>query len=102
MRKLATLFLLGSSLVWAEPVLTGIVKNVEVGDYYHILIQDSKGKEHSLFLGNHKSFDPIVAKPAAYKGKKVRVHWRTVEKNIPEAGGKMKIEEATSIEVLPK
>lgn len=73
-----------SSWVWAEPALTGIVKNVQVGDYCHILIQDSKGKEHSLFLGNHKSFDPIVAKPAAYKGKKVRVQWHTVEKNTPK------------------
>lgn len=85
---------------WADAVLTGTVREVQVGDYYHLVIRDGKGKDHSFFVGNHKSFDGIVEKPESFKGKKVRVHWHTVEKEIPEAGGKMKIDEATSLEFL--
>ncbi|MBS2038899.1 hypothetical protein JST97_28210 [bacterium] len=102
MKKLAMLLILCSHYAFADSVLTGVIQNVEAGDYFHVVIKDAKGKEHSFFLGNHKSFDPLVAKPNAYKGKKARVHWHSVEKNIPEAGGKMKIEEATSIEILAK
>lgn len=91
-----------SGWVWADSVITGVIKEVEVGDYYHIILKDDKGKEHSYFLSNHKSFDPLVNKPAAYKGKRVRLHWHSVEKEIPEAGGKMKIDEATSMELLGK
>ncbi len=102
MKKLLVLFLLCSQWAFADSKLTGVIQKVEVGDYYHLIIKDAKGKEHNLFVGDHKSFDPLVAKPTAYKGKKVRVQWHSVEKDIPEAGGKMKIDEATSIEFLAK
>jgi hypothetical protein len=89
-----------SGALWADSVLTGVIKDVEVGDYYHIVLKDNKGKERSFFVGNHKSFAKLVDQPASYKGKKVRLHWHSVEKNIPEAGGKMKIDEATSMELV--
>ncbi|MFN8610615.1 MAG: hypothetical protein U0931_23950 [Vulcanimicrobiota bacterium] len=102
MKKSALILLLCSQWAFADSVLTGVISKVESGDYFHLTIKDSRGKEHSFFMGRDKSFDPLVAKPEAWKGKKARVHWRTVEKNIPEAGGKMKIEEATSIEFPAK
>lgn len=84
----------------AESVLTGVIKEIQVGDYYHIVIKDGKGKEHSFFVGKDKSFDGIVEKPEKFKGKKVRLHWHTIKKDIPEAGGPMQIDEATKLEFL--
>lgn len=102
MKKLILSLLLCTQCAFADSILTGVIQKVEAGDYYHLTLKDDKGKVHSFFLGNQKSFEPLLAKPAAYKGKKARVHWHSVEKNIPEAGGKMKIDEATSIEILAK
>jgi hypothetical protein len=100
MRQLLLLVLLLSSLAGADQVLTGVIREVQVGDYYHLVVRDARGKDHSFFVGNHKSFNALVDKPEKFRGKRVRVHWHSVEKHIPEAGGKMKIEEATSMELL--
>ena len=98
MKKWIIALLLCSGAVWADKVTVGTVQKVEVGDYYHLIIKDSKGKQQSYFMGNDKSFEGLVKKPQAYNGKKVRVHWRTINKDIPEAGRKMKIDEATRVE----
>ncbi len=98
-KTLATLLLL-AGLAGADQVLTGVIREVQAGDYYHLVVRDAQGKDHSFFVGNHKSFDALVDKPEKFRGKKVRVRWHSVEKHIPEAGGKMKIEEATSMELI--
>ena len=97
---LAILLLLQVALAQADSLLEGTLVRFEMGDYAHISVRDKNGKEHDFFVGDDKSFDPIVGKPAKYKGKRVRVKWHTVTKDIPEAGGKMKIDEATSIQIL--
>ena len=87
--------------VWAAPkTLEGTFVKFEMGDYGHIDIKDDKGKEHSFFVGNHKSFNPIVEKPEKFKNKRVRVKWHHIKKDIPENGGPTEIDEAISIEVL--
>lgn len=100
MRKTLSLLLLLTALASADSLLTGTIQRLEMGDYAHLIVLDGKGKEHSFFVGNDKSFDKLVEAPEKFKGRKVRVHWRSVEKEIPEAGGKMKIDEATSMELL--
>ena len=97
---LAIFLLLQIASAQADSLLEGTLVRFEMGDYAHISVRDKNGKEHDFFVGNDKSFDPIVDKPAKYKGKRVRVKWHTVTKDIPEAGGKMKIDEATSIQIL--
>jgi len=84
----------------ADSLLEGTLVRFEMADYGHISVRDKKGKEHDFFVSNDKSFNPIQEAPAKYRGKRVRVHWHTVVKDIPEAGGKMKIDEATSIQIL--
>lgn len=81
-------------------VLVGKFVDLEFGDYAHVLIEDAKGEQHSYFLGNDPALEKFVTDTDRYRGKRVRVHWRTVNKNIPQAGGEMEIEEAFKIEVL--
>lgn len=98
MRKTLFIVLLLGLVAWADSVLTGTLREVQVGDYYHLVIRDAKGKDHELWVGNDKSFDGLVKSPEKFKGRRVKVRWHTVEKEIPEAGGKIKIDEATAIE----
>ena len=97
---LAIILLLQVASAHADSLLEGTFVRFQMADYGHISVRDKSGKEHDFFVSNYKSFDPIADKPAQYKGKRVRVHWHTVLKDIPEAGGKLKIDEATSIQIL--
>jgi len=82
--------------------LDGTFVSFEQGDYTHLNVKDAQGKDRSFFvLTGDPSFSPFLAKPAAYKGKKVRVTWKEGVEDIPEAGGKMKVESATKIQLLP-
>ncbi|MBT9588142.1 hypothetical protein IV102_32695 [bacterium] len=100
-RRLACiLLLLTLTCVWADSVLTGVIREVQIGDYYHVVVRDKQGKDHSFFVGKDKSFDILVKKPDQCRGKKVRIHWHTITRHIPEAGGKMEIDEATSLEFV--
>ncbi|MEW6281886.1 MAG: hypothetical protein AB1758_24990 [Candidatus Eremiobacterota bacterium] len=102
-RIVSLLFVIALSVVGyaaEQQTLVGTFVDLEWGDYAHITIRDARGEERSLWVGNDDSFKPVLEKPSAYKGKKVRVTWHTVTKDIPEAGGKMEIDEATSIELV--
>lgn len=85
----------------AKPnILVGQFIDLEFGDYAHVQIRDNKGKDSSFFLGNDPSLEKFVTDTDKYRGKRVRVHWHTITKDIPQAGGPMEIEEAFKIEVL--
>lgn len=100
MKRQLLAFLLLASVAWADSTLEGKFVRIETGDYSHIVVLDAKGKEHSYFVGNDKSFDPLIAHPEKFKNKRVRVRWHSVTREIPEAGGKLKIDEAVSVKVL--
>lgn len=100
MRKTLVIALLLGLVARADLILTGTVREVQVGDYYHLVVRDAKGKDHNFFVGKDKSFDALVKNPEKFKGRKVKVRWHTVEREIPEAGGKLKIDEATAVEFL--
>jgi hypothetical protein len=95
--SLVLLLALGS-FVFAEPKsLQAKFLGIEIGDYYHINVEDADGNQHSFFLSGDESFDPFIKDPEGHKGQWVDLRWHTLEKDIPEAGGKMKIDEAISI-----
>lgn len=96
---LLSLFLCAGAL--AEPsVLTGKFVELQMGDYAHVEILDGAGKSHNFWLGNDPSLMKVVEHPDWYQGKKVKVTWQKVSRNIPEAGGNMEIEEVSKIEVI--
>ncbi len=83
----------------AEGVFTGI----EDGDYPHWNMKTNQGKERSFFvLRPDASVEKVLEEPGKFVGRKCRVRWKSSTENIPEAGGKMKVEQILSVEWLEK
>lgn len=79
----------------AEGIFTGI----EQGDYAHWLMKTKDGKKLSFFiLDCDATVDKVIENTKAYAGKKCRIQWKESLETIPEAGGKMKIEQVISVE----
>lgn len=84
-----------------KQVTEGTYVGIEQGDYFHLNIVTDKGDEVSYFiLHPDKTFDPFLKNPEKFAKKKVRVTWESKEENIPEAGGKMQVDSALSIELI--
>lgn len=97
---LMTLMLGASASAQPSQKMEGTFVRIDQGDYSHLILKDQAGKERDFFLWNGGKFDQLLDKPETYKGKRVQITWRNVTRNIPEAGGKMQLDEATSIRVL--
>lgn len=101
-KTLLTIALTGMLAFAAQAeVLKGTFAGIDQGDYVHLNVKNEKGELQSFWLTQDKSFTPFVENPKKFQGKKVEVTWHKVTRDIPEAGGKMEIEEATSIKLLP-
>lgn len=107
MRKfyVLTLWVALATLLLAAPAKTSSIEaafqGVAVGDYVHLDVKDDKGVKRSFWITSDPSFTPFVQYPAKYRNRRVRITWRTVRREIPEAGGPLTINEATSIKLLP-
>lgn len=87
----------------AAKLTDGTFLGVEEGDYFHWKMRTVDGDEVSYFiLKPDASVDKVIENPEAYTGKKCRVTWKKSTENIPEAGGKMEIEQILSVEWLGK
>jgi hypothetical protein len=79
----------------------GTFAGIEQGDYAHLQLKTPAGKQETFFVLNvDKSVQPFVDSPKKMKGRKIRVHWRERQENIPEAGGKMLVKSVQRIEPL--
>lgn len=100
------LLLLGPASVQASPANSlqttfGIFLGIEQGDYAHWKLRKSDGEEVSYFiLKPDASIEKVLANSQKYLGKKCQVEWKTTTENIPEAGGKMEVEQVVSVEWL--
>lgn len=84
-------------------VATGKFLRIDEGDYFHWVMQTSGGEELSLFiLKPDASVEKVVEDPAKYVGRACRVTWKKSTETIPEAGGKMEIEQILSVEWVKK
>jgi|GEM_PF-721808 len=87
----------------AAKLTDGTFLGIEEGDYFHWKMRTVDGDEVSYFIMKpDASVDKVLENPAAYTGKKCRVTWKKSTENIPEAGGKMEIEQILSVEWLGK
>lgn len=92
----------GKKAAAAAQPLEGTFVGIEQGDYAHWNMR-VKGEDVSLFiLRPDASVEKVLEKPEAYAGKKCRVTVRKSTENIPEAGGKMEVEQILSVEWLGK
>lgn len=81
----------------------GAFVSVEQGDYAHWNMRLKNGEEFSLFiLRPDASVEKVIGDPKRYRGKRCRVKWKKSTQNIPEAGGKIEVEEIVSVEWIEK
>ena len=79
----------------------GTFLRIDEGDYSHWVMKNSKGKEVSYFvLKPDASLEKVLANPKKFAGKQCRVQWKSTTENIPEAGGRMKVEQVLAVEWL--
>jgi hypothetical protein len=80
----------------------GTFTGIEEGDYAHWKMRVG-GEERSFFiLRPEPSVEKVLAKPASYIGKQCRITVKKSKENIPEAGGKIDVEQVISVEWLKK
>jgi hypothetical protein len=85
----------------AEQVAEGTFVRIDEGDYFHWVMKSKSGEELSYFIMKaDATVDKVIEKPKAYAGKKCPVCWTKSSENIPEAGGKMTIEQILRVEWL--
>lgn len=79
----------------------GVFVGVEQGDYAHWKIKTKDGAERSFFvLQADANIEKVLESPKPYEGKSCRVTWKKSMEEIPEAGGKMEIEQLVAVEWL--
>lgn len=84
-------------------VVEGTFVGVEEGDYFHWNMKDKAGEDVSFFiLQADASVDKVLENAAAYAGKKCRVTVKKSKETIPEAGGKIEVEQILSVEWVGK
>lgn len=87
----------------AGKVVEGTFTGIEQGDYFHWNMTTKSGEEASYFIMRpDDSVEKVTENPEKYIGKKCRVTWKKSTEKIPEAGGKMEIEQILSVEWLGK
>jgi len=87
----------------AAKLTDGTFLGIDEGDYFHWKMRTVDGEEVSYFiLKPDASVDKVIENPEAHVGKKCRVTWKKSVENLPEAGGKMEIEQILSVEWLGK
>lgn len=88
-----------------SPIQTaeGVFLGIEEGDYPHWQMKTADGKELSFFiLKSDATIDPVLERPKRFKGRRCRVQWKRSKEDIPEAGGKIELEQVLSVEWLDK
>lgn len=85
----------------AALTVDGVFLGVEQGDYTHWNIKTKEGTERSFFvLQTDAGIDKVLEDPKPYQGKSCRIMWKKSVEEIPEAGGRMEIEQVVSVEWL--
>lgn len=87
----------------AVQTTSGTFTGIEQGDYFHWNMTTDAGEEVSYFLlKTDAALDKVIENPDAYKGRKCTVQWKETTEDIPEAGGKMKIQQVVGVEWAKK
>ena len=87
----------------AAKTVDGTFAGIEEGDYAHWTMRAKNGEDLSFFiLKPDASVEKVLENPDAFAGRKCRVTVKKSMETIPEAGGKMEVEQVLSVEWLGK
>ncbi len=79
----------------------GTFKEISWGDYAHFILVNEKGEEEDFWIANDLPTETVEKYESnKAKGNKIEIKWRTVRRNIPEAGGEMEINEVFEVREL--
>jgi hypothetical protein len=85
--------------VAAIKTTSGVFTGILEGDYSHWKMTTEKGEEVSYFiLKPDASIERALENPKPFIGKKCVVKWKASKENLPEAGGKIEVEQVISVE----
>ena len=78
--------------------LSGKFTGIEQGDYAHWNMVDSEGNDRSFFiLRPDRSVEAVLDNPEKFTGKSCTIQWKSSKEEIPEAGGKIDVEQILSV-----
>lgn len=81
----------------------GTFLRIDEGDYFHWIMKTKDEVEKSYFIiKTDAAVDKVVAEPEKFVGQKCKIQWKESNEVIPEAGGKIKIEQILSVEWIGK
>lgn len=87
----------------ATSTIEGTFVGIEEGDYFHWKMRTKSGEEVSYFvLRPDAAVEKVTSNPKSYRGRACRVTIKKTTENIPEAGGKMEVEQIVSVEWVAK
>lgn len=80
----------------------GTFTGIEEGDYMHWKMRTKAGEVTWFILKPDDSVEKVLKKPKAFIGRKCRITYKKSTETIPEAGGKMEVEQIISVEWTDK
>lgn len=86
----------------SKGTLLGVFNKIEIGDYYHVTITDTKNVPHSFFLSpeiDQQIIDSLEDNPKLV-GKKVRINWERRNQKLLEASSSINLDYVTNIEFI--
>ena len=66
----------------------------------HLNMKSEEGEELSFFVFDVAPDELSALETPGSEGKNIEAKWKTVTKNIPEAGGDMELDELVSVKVI--
>ncbi len=77
--------------------LEGVFTGIEEGDYAHWTMKTPAGERSFFILKTNPAIDQALAQPAKFKGKRCKITWKKGMQEIPEAGGKIEVEQILDV-----
>jgi hypothetical protein len=79
--------------------VTGRFEGFEEGDYTHLLLKSGAQVRSFFVLRTDESIERLLKHRNRYIGKEIRVYWKSSVEDIPEAGGKTRIDSVVSVQL---
>jgi hypothetical protein len=86
----------------AALTVEGTFTGIEQGDYAHWNMRTKAGEVSYYILKPDASVEKVLKNAKPFVGRKCRITYKKTTENIPEAGGKMEVEQIVSVEWLGK
>lgn len=81
----------------AGATLEGKFTGIEEGDYAHWNMTTGAGERSFFILKTNAAIEKVLAQPAKFKGKRCAITWKKGMQDIPEAGGRIEVEQILDV-----